>query len=94
MHTQANSFELEGGIVRIRSAVKERILELCREKNITVNRLGAISGAAQSMITNIVSERKNSTTISTIKELCDGFNITTFNFFNCDIFHNLEQELK
>lgn len=75
-------------------AVKERILQLCNEKHITVNMLGTISGVTQSTINNIVSGRNNSTTISTIKKLCDGLDITIIEFFNADIFRNLEQELK
>lgn len=53
--------------MNIGDAVKERILELCSERNITVNRLGTMSGVTQSTINNIVSGRNNSTTISTIK---------------------------
>ena len=51
----------------IGEAVKERILELCQERNISVNKLATISGVTQSTVNNIVSGRNNSTTISTIK---------------------------
>ena len=53
--------------MNIGNAVKERILELCNERNITVNKLGTLSGVTQSTINNIISSRNNSTTISTIK---------------------------
>jgi len=75
-------------------AVKERILELCKERGITINKLGTISGVTQSTINNIVSGRNNSTTIATIKKLCDGLDISVVEFFNADIFGNLEQEIK
>ena len=75
-------------------AVKERILELCMERGITINKLGTISGVTQSTINNIVSGRNNSTTIATIKKLCDGLDISVIEFFNADIFGNLEQEIK
>ena len=75
-------------------AVKERILELCKERGITINKLGTISGVTQSTINNIVSGRNNSTTIATIKKLCDGLDISVVEFFNSDIFGNLEQEIK
>jgi len=78
----------------IGSAVKERIIELCKERNITINKLGTISGVTQSTINNIVSGRNNSTTISTIKKLCDGLNITIIAFFDCTLFMHLEQEIK
>jgi transcriptional regulator with XRE-family HTH domain len=78
----------------IGEAVKERILELCREKDISVNKLSNMSGVTQSTVNNIVSGRNRSTTISTIKKLCDGMGITIEDFFNSDLFRNLEQELK
>ena len=78
----------------IGEAVKERILELCRERKITINRLSILSGVTQSTVNNIVSGRNNSTTISTIKKLCDGLGITIEDFFHSELFRNLEQEIK
>lgn len=78
----------------IGDAVRERILELCAENKITVNHLAAISGVTQSTLNNIVSGRNNSTTVSTVKKLCDGLGITIVDFFNTDTFLALEQELK
>ncbi|MBQ4637272.1 MAG: helix-turn-helix transcriptional regulator, partial [Clostridia bacterium] len=65
-------------------AVRERILELCREHNISVNKLSSISGVTQSTVNNIVSGRNRSATISTIKKLCDGLGITIEEFFNSE----------
>ena len=78
----------------IGEAVKERILELCREKNLSVNKLSNMSGVTQSTVNNIVSGRNRSTTISTIKKLCDGMGITIEEFFHSELFCGLEQEIK
>ncbi len=78
----------------IGEAVKERILELCREKNLSVNKLSNMSGVTQSTVNNIVSGRNHSATISTIKKLCDGMGITIEEFFNSELFRDLEQEIK
>lgn len=78
----------------IGEAVRERILELCRERNLSINRLCGISGVTQSTVNNIVSGRNNSATISTIKKLCDGLEITIQDFFNAPVFFDLEQEIK
>lgn len=75
-------------------AVKKRILELCAEHYITVNKLATISGVTQSTLNNIINGRNHSTTISTIKKLCDGLDISIEQFFNSDLFRNLEQEIK
>ena len=78
----------------IGEAVKERILELCREKNLSVNKLSNMSGVTQSTVNNIVSGRNHSATISTIKKLCDGMGITIEEFFNSELFRGLEPEIK
>lgn len=78
----------------IGEAVKERILELCREHDISVNKLSSMSGVTQSTVNNIVSGRNNSATVSTIKKLCDGLGITIEEFFNSELFRGLEQEIK
>ena len=78
----------------IGNAVKERILELCAERNITINKISTISGVTQSTVNNIISGRNNSTTIATIKKLCDGLEISITEFFTSKVFENLEQEVK
>ena len=54
--------------MNIGEAVRRRILELCREEEITVNKLATVSGITQSTLNNIVSGRNNSTTVSTVKK--------------------------
>lgn len=78
----------------IGEAVRERILELCRERDITVNRLCTLSGVTQSTVNNLVSGRNRSVTISTIKKLCDGLDITIQDFFDSPLFQQLEQEIQ
>ena len=78
----------------IGEAVKERILELCREENISINKLCSMSGVTQSTVNNIVSGRNHSATVSTIKKLCDGLGISIEEFFHSELFRGLEQELK
>ena len=78
----------------IGEAVKARILELCRERELSINRLCIISGVTQSTVNNIISGRNNSATISTIKKLCDGLGITIQDFFDSNLFDDLEQEIK
>ena len=80
--------------MNIGEAVRERILELCRELDISINRLSSMSGVTQSTVNNIVSGRNRSTTISTIKKLCDGLGITIEEFFHSDLFRELEQEIQ
>lgn len=80
--------------MNIGCAVKLRIIELCEENNITVNKLSTLCGITQSTLNNIVSGRNNSTTVSTVKKICDGLNISITEFFQSSLFENLEQEIK
>ena len=75
-------------------AVRQRIIQLCQERDISINKLSSISGVTQSTVNNIVSGRNNSATVSTIKKLCDGLGITITEFFQSDLFAELEQEIK
>ena len=78
----------------IGEAVRHRILQLCEERNLSVNKLSSISGVTQSTVNNIISGRNNSTTVSTLQKLCDGLGITIQDFFQSDLFVGLEQEIK
>ena len=77
----------------IGEACRARIIALCEENKITVNKLAIISGITQSTLNNIVSGRNNSATVSTIKKLCDGLDITLGEFFSTPEFDALEQEI-
>ncbi|MCE5234450.1 MAG: helix-turn-helix transcriptional regulator [Clostridiaceae bacterium] len=78
----------------IGKAVAKRIEELRAERGITLNKLAAMSGVTQSTLNNIVSGASKSPTISTIKKVCDGLEITVVAFFDAPLFQDLEQELK
>ena len=80
--------------MNIGEAVRLRILELCSENNITVNKLSTLCGITQSTLNNIVSGRNNSTTVSTVKKICDGLELSIIDFFSSPLFENLEQEIK
>ena len=76
------------------TTVKNRILYLCEEKHITINKLATDSGVAPSTIKNILYGKSQNPGIVTLKMLCDGLGISLIEFFCTDEFGNLEQELK
>ena len=75
-------------------ATKNRILELCGERNITINKLATICALPPSSIKAILYGRSQNPKLLTIKMICDGLNITLAEFFNTEEFNNLEQEIK
>ncbi len=76
------------------SAIKNRILELCGERNITINKLATVCGLPPSSVKAILYGRSQNPKILTIKMICDGLGITLADFFNTEEFNNLEQEIK
>lgn len=77
-----------------RTAVTNRLLELCEEKNLTVNALARISAIPPSTLKNIINGGSKNAGIVTLKKLCDGLEISLYDFFDTEIFKTLEQEIK
>ncbi len=75
-------------------AVKNRILYLCEEKKMTINKLATESGVAPSTIKNILYGKSQNPGIVTLKMLSDGLGISIVEFFDTEEFKNLEQEIK
>ena len=76
------------------TTVKNRILQLLGEKNMSIHKLAMESAVAPSSIKNILYGKSQNPGIVTLKMLCDGFGITLIEFFNTEEFINLEQEIK
>ena len=60
----------------------------------SIHKLATESGVAPSTIKNILYGKSQNPGIVTLKMLCDGLGISLVEFFNTDIFLNLEQEIK
>lgn len=78
----------------IKEAVEKRIVELCNEKGIAINALANISGVSPSTVYSILNEKSQNPGVVSIKKICDGLDISIREFFDCDLFENLEQEIK
>ncbi len=77
-----------------KTTVVNRILELCKEKNLTINGLARLSAVPPATLKDILSGVSKNPGIITIKLLCDGLEITLTDFFNTEEFKNLEQEIR
>ncbi len=76
------------------TAVKNRILYLCDERRMTLNKLANVSAIPPSSLKNILYGKSRNPGIVTIKMICDGFGITLVEFFSTPEFDALEQEIK
>ena len=77
-----------------KEAVAARILELCDERNITVNALATNSGISPSTLYSMLNEKSQNPGVISIKKLCDGLEISIREFFDSELFDDLEQEIK
>ncbi|MBE6985181.1 MAG: helix-turn-helix transcriptional regulator [Ruminococcaceae bacterium] len=76
------------------TAVRNRILFLCGERGITINKLSTLCALPPSSIKNILYGKSENPKLLTIKMICDGFGITLGEFFSTAEFDALEPEIK
>ena len=76
-----------------KEAVANRILELCNERNITINTIANISGVSPSTVYSMLNEKSQNPGVVSIKKLCDGWEISLREFFDSPVFDGLEQEI-
>lgn len=76
-------------IMTIKRAISQRILQLCQENNISLNKLSTISGITQSTLNDVVYGKSQNPTIRTIYYVCFGLDIELKDFFDSDLFQNI-----
>lgn len=77
----------------VKDAVVNRFLEICNEKKITLNELATRSGVTPSSVYSMADVRRREISITLIKKLCDGLEITLGEFFSTNSFDTIEQEI-
>lgn len=77
-----------------KNAVANRIIQLCNQRNMAINALANISGISPSTLYSVLNEKSQNPGVVTIKKLCDGLEISLREFFDDDIFDDIEQEIK
>lgn len=80
--------------MRIKEAVAQRIVNLCAERKIAINALGNICGVNPSTIYSMLNTKSNNPGVVSLQKICDGLEISIRDFFNDDLFNDIEQEIK
>lgn len=78
----------------VKQAVAERFKKLCKERGIRINELAVLSGVTPSSVYSMLDPRRKEITINLIKKLCDGLELTLAEFFDDELFYELEPEIK
>lgn len=79
--------------MRVAEAIAKRILNLCEERNISINKLALMSGLTQSTVQSIVGGKSKNPKVLTVVRICDSLNIKLEEFFADKLFEDLDIEL-
>mgnify|MGYP002519946950 CR=1 FL=1 len=78
----------------LKDAIANRITELCKQHGIAPNELANRAGVNPSTIYSMLNEKSKNPGVVSLKKLCDGLEISLREFFNSELFDDLEQEIK
>lgn len=78
----------------VKDATAKRIEQLCKERGIAYNELANICGITPSTIYSIMDSKRRDISLSTVKKICDGLELTLSDFFSFPLFDSLEQEIR
>jgi len=79
--------------MKLSTAISTRILNLCKERNISLNKLAVMSCITQSTLNSIIKAESNNPKILTIYRICYGLNISIIEFFDDKVFENIDLEI-
>lgn len=78
----------------VKDAVAARLRDIYTRRGIRANELANISGVTPSTVYSLLDTRRRDVSVTTVKKLCDGLEITLGEFFAAPVFDELEQEIQ
>lgn len=78
--------------MKVNKAVSIKLINICKERNISINKLATLSCLTQSTVENLVNCNSKNPKLLIIVRICDGLDITLKEFFSDDIFLKLDRE--
>lgn len=77
-----------------KDAIVLRILILCAEHDMTIHELALKSEMSPASLYSILNKKSKNPRVLSVHKLCMGLGISLGEFFDCDLFNNLEQEVR
>ena len=78
--------------MKISKAISLKIIKIIREKDISVNKLASICCLTQSTVDSLINGKSKNPKLLTIVRICDGLGLTLTEFFNDELFNDIERE--
>ena len=79
-------------MLTLEKAIRTRILNLAKERNLTINKVSMLSGMPHTTLLLFMNNETHDPRISTLLHICEAFDIDLKEFFNSPIFKNVLDE--
>ena len=78
--------------MKISEAMSKKLLKICEERGISVNKLASMCCLTQSTVQNIIEGNSTNPKLLTVVRICEGLGISLSEFFNDKLFNNIDRE--
>lgn len=78
--------------MKLEEAITKRILALCKERNITPNKLANLAGMPSGSLKSIFYGKSKNPGTRTLLDICQALEITLYDFFNDEMFKDRDLE--
>ena len=78
--------------MNLEEEIRNRIIELAKERNITINMVSTLAGLTHTTLLSFMNNETHNPRISTLLHVCEAFDIELKEFFNSPIFKNVIDE--
>lgn len=78
--------------MKINEVISIKINKICNDRKISVNKLASICCLTQSTVQHLSDGKSKNPKILTIVRICDGLGISLKDFFDDEVFNNIDRE--
>ena len=78
--------------MQLSTAIRKRINNLLKENNMNIWKLYKATGVPASTLSYFMNGKRELINLKTLLHICEGFNITLKEFFDDEIFNDVEQD--
>ena len=72
--------------------VKTKIFALMKEKGLSINKVATNGNLTTSTLNTFLNNRSEYCSVKTLQKICQGLSITLYDFFNDELFKNIDDE--
>ena len=79
-------------MLTLEQAIRKRIIELAKERNITINKVSTLSGLPHTTLLSFMNNETHNPRISTLLHVCEAFDISLKEFFDNKVLKDVKEE--